>query len=208
MRVNPLTRHWPLRGSATGATLNAGQRREASIDIEQAQLNMREGYVAGAPGVLVSGLVWLAAGIVWAGQGARLAFTVLFVGGMLIFPLSAAISRFAFQAPAVAKDNPLNRLGLESTVPLFAGLLIAYVLLPISPPQAIALLAVAVGARYFSFATLYGDRGFWLLGGAIALVGAAFSLGWIQDGLNVAMCVGIVEISFTGLLLARRRRRR
>ena len=207
MRVNPSTRQLALRGGAASATLNAGQRREASIDIEQAQLNMRAGYVAGAPGVLVSGLVWLAAGIGWAGQGARLAFTVLFLGGMLIFPLSAVISRFAFRAPAVAKDNPLNRLGLESTMPLFAGLLIAYVLLPISPPLAIALFAVTVGARYFGFATLYGDRGFWVLGSAIALVGAAFALGWIRGGLNVAMCVGIVEIGFTGLLLVRWRRR-
>ena len=98
------------------------------MEFGAAQRDMVAANYRGAPGVLVSGIVWLIAAGVWASAGFKLRFAALFVGGMLIMPLSLVIAR-ALNAPKLATANPLTRLALESTFLLFAGILIAYSLL-------------------------------------------------------------------------------
>lgn len=155
--------------------------------------------------MLVSGLAWLAAGIAWLRLGPATGFTSLFVGGVLIFPLSLLVSRAA-GAPPAAKANPLNSLGFETTVPLFAGLLIAWLLLPLSPALAFAAFAMIVGARYFAFATLYRERVYWVLGGALFAI--AFLYAGSDGALpaNVAVATGITELFFAAVLYGRWRR--
>ena len=165
---------------------------------------MRAAYARGAPGVLVSGAAWLAAGLLWTRAGPDAAFVLLFLAGLAIFPLSLLISRVAFRAPATSKANPFNALGFETTVPLFAGLLVAYLLLPIAAALGLALFAAIVGARYFAFATLYRERLFWALGCALFAAGYVYAARPALAG-NVALCVGVVEIAFALLLFARSR---
>lgn len=171
--------------------------------MREAQDELRAGYVLGAPGVLVSGLVWLAAGVAWELKGGRTGFLLLFVGGMAIFPLSMLIARGLFRARPVASDNPLNRLAIETTVTLFAGLFVAFLILSLSVTLAFACFAAIVGARYFTFATLYRERLYWGLGGVMFALGVGMAM---NPGLlpgNVALLVGIVELAFAALLLAR-----
>lgn len=177
------------------------------MPLDAAQRELSRAYVGGAPGVLISGLVWLAAGTVWATRGAPAGFLTLFVGGMLIMPGSVALSRLLFRAPKIAPGNPLERLGFESTVMLFAGLLIAYALLRSDPAMAFATLAVAIGARYFVFRTLYNEPLYWLLGALLAALGMAVLLRWTTMPVNVAVAVGAVELLMALLLLLRHRRR-
>ncbi|PZN92223.1 MAG: hypothetical protein DCF31_17095 [Alphaproteobacteria bacterium] len=172
------------------------------MEIEAAQRDLGRAYVGGAPGVLASGVVWLVAGLVLASRGVNSAFLALFFGGMLIQPAAMAISRLGFRAGPVTRGNPLERLALETTVLLFAGILIAWVLLRLAPPAAIPAFAVVMGGRYFAFATLYGDRRYWALGGVIMLVGAACLLRPLM--LNVALGVGVVELVFAVVLWLRR----
>lgn len=54
---------------------------------------MREGYYCGAPGVLVSGLVWTVAGLVAISVSYRAGVFTLLLGGGLIFPLSVAVRK-------------------------------------------------------------------------------------------------------------------
>lgn len=156
---------------------------------------MRAGWLGGAPGVLLSGLAWLVADAVWYIAGPVIAFLALCVGGMLIVPLSMLIARL-FRAPAPAKDNPLNRLGFEVTVPLFAGLLIAFTLLQWSADFAFAAFAIVIGARYFSFATLYRDRTYWLLGGGLFLIATGFAVGADLAFFHVTLAVAATELLF------------
>lgn len=177
-------------------------QREAIIDIGQAQDELRAAGQGGAPGVFVSGLAWLAADAAWYVAGPLYAFAALFVGGMLIFPSSFAIAR-AFRAPKPTKGNPLNALGFEVTVPLFAGLLIAFALLPFSETFGFAALAVVVGARYFAFATLYRERLYWLLGALLFAIGTGFA---IKDGalpFHITLAVGATELVFAAWLFTR-----
>ena len=175
---------------------------EAIINIEQAQDEIRAAYLGGAPGVFVSGLAWLIADAVWYLEGGLYAFIALAIGGMLIVPLSLLVARL-HGAPSVPKGNPLNRLGFELTIPLFAGLLIAFGLLQISETFAFSAFATIVGARYFSFATLYRDRLYWLFGGSLFLIGTGFAVRADVVPVHVTLAVGVTELLFAALLFTR-----
>ncbi len=171
--------------------------------LKQAQQDLAKAYVRGAPGVLVSGLVWLGAGFAWTGYGPVVAFWALFFGGMAIFPLGLLIAKALFRAPAVTLGKPLERLALESTFVLFAGIVVAWVLLQDDAEQAIAAMAVVVGARYFSFRTLYDEAAFWFLAATFVAIGSAALFGLGLDGPILAYSIGFVEM-VAAILIHRR----
>lgn len=177
------------------------------MDIAAAQRDLARAYAGGAPGAFVSGVAWLAAGLAESRHGAEVALGVLFVGGMLIVPVSLLIARLLFGAGKVMVGNPLERLGLETTFMLFAGLLISYVLMPVSPQLAFPVLVLAIGARYFAFRTIYGEPTYWMLGGALAMIGTISLVQPAMLPLGLLLLVGITECAFAAILLVRWRRR-
>lgn len=173
------------------------------MDIERAQRDLFTSYAGGAGGVLVSGLVWLAAGLVLAARGVQPAFVTLFFGGMLIHPGGLLVSRLILRAPVAARGNPLERLAIESTIVLFAGILIGYLMLRVAPALSLPVVALIIGARYVLFRTMYGDALYWGLGGAIMAVACAGIFGPPIPPAAVPLLVGGVELVFA-LLLYRR----
>ena len=176
------------------------------MDIGSAQKDIDRAYVAGAPAVLVSGFVWIIAGVFLTRSGIPTAFTALFVGGIFIVPIALAIAKLGFRAGPITRGNPLDRLGLESTAMLFAGIVIAYALLRPAPALVFPAMAIAIGARYFVFRTIYNDVVYWPLGGLLAALGIAAILGLPIPG-NIALVAGSVEVLFAVLLLMRWRQR-
>ena len=171
--------------------------------METAQQDMRRAYVNGAPGVFVSGLVWLAAGTVWLVQGVPAAFTVLFFGGMLIMPLAIIIARTIYREPKLPPGGQLERLSLESTFVLFAGLLVAYAGLRSAPQAVFPIIVTIIGARYFVFRTIYAEPIYWLLGATLVAIGGLMLLyGFSWPG-NLALVAGCVEVAFAIALLRR-----
>ena len=81
----------------------------------EAQQDISRAYVGGGPGVIVSALVWLAAAVVLPMKGVSFAFCVLFIGGMLIFPVGTLVSRYGYRREREKKENVLSRTALEST---------------------------------------------------------------------------------------------
>lgn len=175
------------------------------MDLERAQGDFRKAHADGAPGVFVSALVWLAAGYVWQVAGLERAFLVLFFGGMAIHPLATALARLALRRPAHDPANPLARLALESTLALIVGIVIAWVLLMRQPELAIPAFAAIMGARFMVFRTLYGRAFYWLLGGAIALLGCAALFARTVPVGNLAWQVGLIELVGAALLVLRQR---
>lgn len=175
----------------------------AAMELAAAQNAMRTAHVSGAPGVLVSGVVWVIAGLIWARFDVAQAFVVLFVGGMAIVPIGVLIARVILRAPKRVDGNPLERLGLESTFSLFVGLLIAYALLRINPAFAFPIVAMTIGARYFVFRTIYGEGTYWALGTALIAVAASALLELGTLPINIAVIAGVIEIAFAILLFVR-----
>lgn len=172
------------------------------MTIAEAQLDLRRAFVGGGPGALVSGVVWLAAAGVQRTQGDRIAFAVLFFGGMLIFPLSALLCQFIFRRAKASRGNVLGRVALESTIAMIAGLFVAWLLLQLKPEFVFPVAALAVGTHYFAFRTVYGDVLFWVLGALITAVGVASIYAVAIPG-GPILAVGVIEILFALVLIAR-----
>jgi hypothetical protein len=143
------------------------------MDFRVAQRELGRTHVDGAPGVFLSGVVWLA----------------LFTGGVLIEPGTRLLCGDLFRAPRPSANNPLSRLSLATASPLLAGLMVAYAALFEAPSQALPMFAVVIGARYAAFGSLHGEPLDWVLGAGIALAGVV-SLGWIR-----AVAVGAMEVA-------------
>lgn len=172
--------------------------------ISDAQLDLRRAYVGGGPGIMVSGLVWLVATFVLRSQGVGTGFTVLFIGGMLIYPASKLLCRVLFRRPNDAPGNPFGMAVLEGTIAMIGGLFAAWLFLPLRPELVFPLAAIAVGTHYFIFKTVYGDRSFWLLAAIVTAVGLADILVAPMRGL-AAPLVAVTELAF-GLVLTVRAR--
>lgn len=171
-----------------------------------AQRDLAQAYAGGAPGVFVSGLVWLIAGAVWQLHGVNAAFAALFFGGMAIHPLGVLVERVVFKAPKATIGKPLETLAIEATIPLFVGVMIAWVLLVRAPDLAIPTFAAIVGARYFLFRTLYGEIACWVLGAAI-LAAAGVAMFGIRLLPNLGFVVGGIELVAAAWILQRWRAR-
>ncbi|MFN3516439.1 MAG: DUF7010 family protein [Novosphingobium sp.] len=70
--------------------------------VEQAQAAMRQAFVNGGSGAIVSSLVWFAAVTALMRTDHAAAFAVLFLGGILIFPVASLIEKFVFPLAAIA----------------------------------------------------------------------------------------------------------
>lgn len=175
------------------------------MTIAEAQADLRRAYTDGGPGVIVSGLVWIAASIVTARRGITVGFAVLFFGGMLIFPLALLANRVLLRRARESDENPFGMLVLESTIAMIAMLLAAWLFLRFEPSLVMPLSAIAVGTHYFAFKTAYGDRSFWLLAVLVTALGVLAIFRNVSVPGGVVATVGVVEVAF-GLYLTMRRR--
>ena len=166
------------------------------MQIAAAQQDLSNAYARGAPGVFVSGVVWLVAGTLWQTQSLATGFAALFIGGILIFPVSTLLCRVVLRTPKATPGNPLERLALESTFVLFAGIFLAWCFLQVAPELAFPAMAVAIGVRYFTFRTVYGSPVYWVLGAALAAVGVAAAVEVVALPINTALVIGAIEIVF------------
>lgn len=80
--------------------------------IKQAQDDMRLGYHSRAPGVLTSAIIWAAATATIALVSVERAVWVLFIGDMLIHPVSLVICRMLGSRGGHARTNPLAQLAM------------------------------------------------------------------------------------------------
>ena len=172
------------------------------MTVGEAQAAMRQAYVHGGPGAIVSSLVWFAAALALSRTDHATAFAVLFIGGMLIFPVSALIAKVAFHRSASAAGNPLGLLALESTIAMIGCLLAAWLLLRHNQQFVFPVAAIAVGTHYLPFKTAYGDRTYWLLGAVLTVIGCAGIFVVQGQSMAIILAVAAAELVF-GIALTR-----
>ena len=164
-----------------------------------AQADMRYGFLNGAPGVFVSGLVWCIAGIASLLYSEQASMLTLFVGGMLIHPLAVLLSR-AFKRPGKHRsDNPFAHLAIESTIILFVGLFLAFSIAQLKLNWFYPVMLLTIGVRYLLFNTLYGLKIYWLLGTVLMLGGVACMMLELSFAFAV-FAGGLIEICFSFII--------
>ena len=79
---------------------------------EQQQHEMRHAYYDGAPGILVSGFVWVLAALVCYQLGINKAIWTLLIGGALIHPIGIGVAK-ALGQPRINKTNRTKTINFE-----------------------------------------------------------------------------------------------
>jgi len=171
------------------------------MQIEDAQREVRQAYMGGSVGQLVSAGIWLGSAALATWGSRTVGMIALIVGGMFIFPLTRLVLAMLKSPAAMSRDNPFNALAMQVafTVPVAIPLVLAA-----SHGQAgwfYPGFMIVVGGHYLPFVTLYGLRQFAVL--AVALIAGgwllptvapqAFALGgWIGGGLLLAVGVWLL----------------
>jgi hypothetical protein len=168
------------------------------------QTDMRRGYLWGAPGIMTSGAVWLAAGLVAAFEDPQLAIWVLFLGASVIFPVSTLIARLLGAAGKHTKGNRLGALAMETTVLMLMCLPLAYGLALQRIEWFFPAVLMIIGGRYLTFATIYGAAIYWLLGGLLGAA-AVLSVALVVPPHVSALLGAGVELAFGTVLLVVKR---
>ncbi|MEM7478668.1 MAG: hypothetical protein AAF483_27100 [Planctomycetota bacterium] len=166
------------------------------MDVDKYQQELREAYVRGGPGAIVSGIVWGAAGLMSQSYSIGIGFAVLFFAGMLIFPISKIVLKLIFRRPAESRDNPGGLIVIETVFPMIGGLFAAWLLLPHRAEFVFPLASIAVGAHYFGFRSAYGDWTYWVFGAALFLIGSLSIIVGLPSGKLIPFIVAFVEIGF------------
>lgn len=171
------------------------------MEFAEAQRDMRRFYVNGGIGVLVSGVVWLVAGLVTQNVSLQYGMAALFFGGMAIHPLSLLLEKLFFKREKPVAPNPLEMLALQSTPFLIVGLVVAYVVSDSHADWFFAIALMAVGARYLVFQTIYGMRHYVVLGALLIAFG--FVAIWYLElpPHLVAIAGGVTELLFSAAIL-------
>jgi hypothetical protein len=83
------------------------------MEINQAQKDVRETFLGGFAGQLVSAWLWGTSAAVCTWGSLHLGEVVLVLGGFLIFPLTQLVLRSMGHAYALPKGHPMNALGIQ-----------------------------------------------------------------------------------------------
>jgi len=174
--------------------------------VADAQREIRQAYIGGFMGQLVSGLLWLASAAVATWSSPRSAIILLVLGGCFIFPMTRLGLNLIRRPVAITPGNPLNALGMQVafTLPLS---------LPVVGAAALYRLdwfypafMIVLGAHYLPFVFLYGMRMFAALTAVLVTAGIVlamympmgFSAGaWLTGGL-------LLVFAFAGRWVAHR----
>lgn len=176
-----------------------------SARLGDAQRDVRVAHLNGATGMAVSGLLWLGCGVVALVAGPRAAMLANFFGGMLIFPLSMLLVRALGRSGLLADGNPLGDLARESAFMMVLCIPLAFAAAMVRAEWFFPAMLVLVGAHYLPFATLYGMRLYWALGGAMVGAGYLLALGGASVATG-AFVGGALELAFAPLALLAARR--
>jgi hypothetical protein len=146
------------------------------MEIISAQKDVRETFMGGFAGQLVSAMVWGASGAACTWHSLRLGELVLILGGFFIFSLTQLVLRGMGHAYALPKGHPMNALGMQVafTLPLTLPLVIGIAAL--HPAWFYPALMITLGAHYLPFIFMYGMWQFGVLSATLIVSGVAIAM--------------------------------
>ncbi|MPR32058.1 hypothetical protein GBK04_01540 [Cytophagaceae bacterium SJW1-29] len=163
--------------------------------ISHAQSDMRAGYANGSVGIIVSGFIWLISALVVFKFSDKYGIWTLLIGGMFIYPLSVVLAKILGQKGTHTEGNPLANLAMEGTIFMLMCLPLAFGLSLQHSEWFFQAMLLIIGGRYLTFASIYGNRLYWILGGILG-ISAYLLFGFGIKSLGSAMTGSLIEISF------------
>ncbi len=166
--------------------------------IAEAQREVRTAYMGGFAGQLISGTIWLLSALLseWVSPSSGMIF--LFLGGMVIFPVTQLMLRLSGHPPRLSTGNPMNQLAMQVAFTVPVGFLLVGAATLARTDWFYPAAMVVVGMHYLPFCFLYGMWQFAVLsglmiGGGLVLaqyVSMGFTAGgWITGVLLIIAAV-------------------
>lgn len=177
------------------------------MNISEAQKDMRDAYLSGGSGVLISGLVWIIASIMAIYSTKQTSLIVFFVAGMFIYPGGILIDKLFGRRGQHLKANPLGKLAMESTVILFIGLFLVYSIFQTLPNWLFPIMLLIIGVRYLIFQTIYGLKIYWVLGFTLIVAGFV-GISVPQHFYTFGIVGGVIELLFSVLIIRKDKKER
>jgi hypothetical protein len=170
--------------------------KDSSVNsISTAQADLRKAYADGSLGILASGMVWMTAALVSFLVSSQTAIWTLFFGGMLIHPLGLLLAKVAGIQGSHSKQNPLGQLVMETTIFMLMCIPLALLLSFQNHAWFFQGMLLIIGGRYLTFATLYGIKTYWILGGLLGV--SSFVLFFLEASPPISALSGsIIELGF------------
>lgn len=165
------------------------------MTLHEAQQDMRQAYYDGATGLFASATAWFAAALAAWFSTPQAAISVLFFGGMLIFPVSVVLSKALGRSGSHAKGNPLGPLALAGTAWMLLSIPVAYGASLYRVEWFFPAMLLTIGGRYLTFSTLYGLGVYWACGACLAAAAAALVVGRFPAHAG-ALAGSVIEFGF------------
>jgi len=144
--------------------------------VADAQREIRQAYLGGFMGQLVSGLLWLASAAFGTWSSPRSAIILIVLGGCFIFPLTRLGLGLVGRPVAITPGNPLNALGMQVafTLPLSLPVVGAATLYRLD--WFYPAFMIVLGAHYLPFVFLYGMKMFAVLTALLVTAGIVLAV--------------------------------
>jgi len=157
-------------------TKSYGDAMISVMEIINAQRDVRETFMGGFAGQLVSAIVWGASAAVCTWHSLRLGEWALIFGGFFIFPLTQLVLRGMGHAYTLPKGHPINALCIQVafTLPLMLPLVIGIAVL--HPAWFYPAFMITLGAHYLPFIFMYGMWQFGALSATLIVSGVAIAM--------------------------------
>lgn len=176
-----------------------------TITITQAQADARRVYKNGAIGLFVSAAAWLAAAIAAQWSNDTTALKALFIGGVLIFPLTTAILKIMGSTGQLPKGHPINGLAVQSALTVPIGIIVIFALGAAQPHLYLPAAMTLVGAHYLLFVSLYGIKFYGVLAAILSVGGIALMAKALAPYASYAPWVAAALLLAAGIVLAIRK---
>ena len=147
-----------------------------TVEIAQAQKDVRNTFLGGFAGQLVSAVLWGTSAAVCTWHSLRLGEIILVLGGFLIFPVTQFVLRSMGHAWSLPKGHPMNALGIQVAFTLPLTLPVVIGVAALRPAWFYPALMIALGAHYLPFVFMYGMWQFAGLSAALVASGVAIGM--------------------------------
>jgi len=146
------------------------------MEITQAQKDVRQTFIGGFVGQLVSAALWGASAAACTWHSFRMGEIILVLGGFFIFPLTQLLLRLAGHAYALPKGHPMNALGIQVAFTVGLAVPVMIGIAALHPAWFYPACMILVGAHYLPFVFMYGMPQFAGLCAALVAGGVAIGM--------------------------------
>lgn len=146
------------------------------MEISEAQREVRQVYVGGFPGLMISSLVWFISAMLGSWVSWRAAMWALVIGGPFIFFLLELLLRVIGHRRGLTDENSLNSLMLQLVFLLPILLPLVVIAFLYRADWLYPAFMIALGAHFLPFMFLFGMWQFGALGIVFALAAIVFGM--------------------------------